>query len=162
MDPTPPLIPAACRWPLPPISPAVCSGCIISADCFQCDFDWYQIPAVVWFTDQRLLSRAIGYLRVTTLPLLQLHFDRCDGTEIPHICSIYPCRMCHVRQIKRSEQSRTVLADQYIPGGTCVLQSHSSSVSNFSSSLSFLYFSYSFFYHKGKKKKQALLKWCSP
>lgn len=53
MDPTPRLIPAACHRPLPPISPAVGARCIISADCFQCDFDWYQIHAVVWFTDQK-------------------------------------------------------------------------------------------------------------
>lgn len=45
----------------------------------------------------------IRYLRVTTSPLLQLLFDACNGSTIPHISSISPSGMCRVLYIKGSK-----------------------------------------------------------
>ena len=83
MDPTPRLLPEACQEPLPPIPPGVSARCIISADCFQCVFDWYQIHAVVWFGDQG--QALVGYQFPTSQ---HVTFATSVLSYIPHIYCI--------------------------------------------------------------------------
>lgn len=107
MDPAASLRPGACRRSLRLIRPAVCARCIISSDCFQCDFDGYQIHAVVWFTNQKLANK--GYqlpssLHTTCTTSTLTHMWRHHN---PHICSIAPSGRSQILKIREWMDSLT-------------------------------------------------------
>lgn len=159
MDPTPGLIPAACRYSLF-LQSLLRSAQGVSYQLIVFNVTLIDIRSMLLSSSQTRsqLWWGINYLCVTTLPLLLLHSDTCDGTTIRCICSISPSWMCHVLQIKESEQSHSILTDQSTPQ-ECVLWRDSSRMSYFTVLLSFfIYFIFCPIFLNHKCRKLALLR----